>query len=201
MLISQKMLVLFIFLGAPLSVCSKSLLDEMIDEMNEVQARFERRFNRLNEELKKGSMAYALTTEAASVSIAENKTTAMVEIIVAPLSITNPTFDATMDQDTNTLAVVTPEGNANIHINRHFISANFNHQFTHEQENKNGKGKHQIMMSNYSQTAKTVSSEMNLEEAHIEYDQAGQKLTIGIPLRKKQTTKIPVSIKEKVEQK
>ncbi len=197
MLISKKMLVLFILLGAPLSVCSKSLFDEMIEEMNEVQARFERRFNRLNEELKKGSIAYTLTTETANISITENKTIGMVDVTITPLVIANPTFDATMDQDTNTLAVVTPAGNANIHINRHFISANFNHQFTQEQENKNGKGKHQIMMSNYSQTAKTVSSEMNLEEAHIEYDQAGQKLTISVPLRKKQTTKIPVSIKEK----
>lgn len=197
MLMSKKMLVLFILLGAPLSVYSKSLLDEMIEEMNEVQARFERRFNRLNEELKKGSMAYTLTSETASMSIAENKTTGMVDVIIAPLAIAQPTFDAQMDQDANTLSVVTPAGNAHIQVNRHLISANFNHQFTQEQENKNGKGKHQIMMSNYSQSAKTVSSEMNLEEAHIEYDQAGQKLTISVPFRKKQTTKIPVSIKEK----
>lgn len=193
------MLVLFIFLGAPMSVCSKGLLDEMIEEMNEVQARFERRFNRINEELKKGSMTYTLSTETAGISIAENKTIGMVEVVIAPLSIANPTFDAQMDQDSNTLSVTTPAGNANIQVNRHFISANFNHQFTQEQENKNGKSKHQIMMSNYSQTAKTVSSEMNLEEAHIEYDQTGQKLTISVPLRKKQTTKIPVNIKEKTD--
>jgi hypothetical protein len=199
MLFSKKPLVLSIFLGTliPITITAKSLLDEMIDEMNEVQARFERRFNRLTEELKKGSMAYNLSTETASISISENKTTAMVDVIIAPLAITQPTFDATMDQDTNTLNVTTPAGNANIHINRHFISANFNHQIVQEQENKNGKGKHQVTMSNYSQSAKTVSSEMNLDEAHIEYDQAAQRLTISIPLRKKQTTKIPVSIKEK----
>lgn len=199
MLFSKKTLVLSVLLGAPLSLSSKSLIDEMIDEMNEVQARFERRFNRLNEELKKGSMAYTLSTETASISIAENKATSMIDITIAPLSIAQPTFDATIDQDTNTLAVTTPAGNANIHIDRHFISANFNHQIVQEQENKNGKGKQQITMSNYSQSAKTVSAEMNLEEAHIEYDQAGQKLTISVPLRKKPTTKIPVSIKEKTD--
>lgn len=197
MLFSKKTLVLSVLLGAPLSISSKSLLDEMIDEMNEVQARFERRFNRLNEELKKGSMAYTLSTETAGISITENKAAAMVDVIIAPLAISQPTFDATMDQDANTLTVITPAGNANVHIDRHFISANFNHQIVQEQENKNGKNKHQIMMSNYSQSAKTVSAEMNLDEAHIEYDQAGQKLTISVPLRKKQTTKIPVNIKEK----
>ncbi len=197
MLISQKMLVRSILLGAPLSLKSKSLLDEMIDEMNEVQTRFERRFNRLNEELKKGSMAYTLSTETASISIVENKAIATVDVIISPLAIAQPAFDATMDQDAHTLNVITPAGNANIHMNRHFISANFNHQIVQEQENKNGKNKHQVTMSNYSQSAKTVSSEMNLDEAHVEYNQAAQRLTISIPLRKKATTKIPVTIKEK----
>lgn len=200
MLISKKMLVLSVLLGTSLpSLTAKSLLDEMIDEMNEVQARFERRFNKLNEELKKGSMSYTLTTETANISIAENKTTGVVDIIIAPLSITAPTFDATMDQDSNTLNVSTPAGTAIIHTDRHFISANFNHQITQEQEIKNGKGKQQVMMSSYSQSAKTVSAEMSLEDAHIEYDQEGQKLTISVPLRKKPTTKIPVIIKEKAD--
>lgn len=198
MLLLKKLFILSILLGSS-SLMAKSLLDEMIDEMNEVQTRFERRFNKLNEELKKSSMSYNLTAETANIAITENKATGTVDVVIAPLAINQPTFDASMNQDANALNVTTPSGNAIIHVDRHFISVNFNHQLKQEQDAPNGKGKQQVMMSSYSQSAKTVSAEVDLEDARIEYDQVAQKLTISIPLRKKVVTKIPVTVKEKAD--
>lgn len=203
MLTHKKQLVLSFLLSTPffIPLNGQSLFDEMIEEMNEMQARFERRFNRINEELKKGIVGgIDLAVEHAAISITENKSAQCIDVIIAPLGIKEKTFDASMDQDTNILTVTTPAGIATLQIDRHIISAGFNHQIKHEQDNKNGGAKHQVMMSSYSQAAKNVSAEMALEETKIEYDQTTQKLTISIPFRKKTLTKIPITVKEAKEQ-
>ena len=203
MLTTKKQLVLSFLISTPFFIPThaQSLFDEMIEEMNEMQARFERRFNRINEELKKGLVgSIDFAVEHASISIVENKAAQCIDVIIAPLAIKEKTFDASMDQDTNTLAITTPAGMATLQVDRHIISANFNHQIKQEQDNKNGGPKHQVMMSSYSQAAKNANGEMALEETKIEYDQATQKLTISIPFRKKAITKIPVMVKESKEQ-
>lgn len=198
MLTHKKQLVLSFLLSTPffIPLNAQSLFDEMIEEMNEMQARFERRFNRINEELKKGIVgSIDLAVEHASIAITENKSAQCIDVIIAPLTIKEKTFDASMDQDTNMLTITTPAGIATLQIDRHIISAGFNHQIKQEQDNKNGNSKHQVVMSSYSQAAKNVGAEMALEETKIEYDQTAQKLTISIPHRKKTLTKIPVTVK------
>lgn len=199
MLTPKKQLVLSFLISIPFFVAplnARSLFDEMIEEMDAMQKRFEQRFNRINEELKKGSMGgIDLAVEHASISIVENKATQCIDVIIAPLAIKEKTFDASMDQDANMLTITTPAGIAMLQVDRHIISVNFNHQIKQEQDGKNNGAKHQIMMSSYSQAAKNVNGEMALEETKIEYDQTSQKLIVSIPFRKKAVTKIPVTIK------
>lgn len=176
------------------SMHGKTLFDEMIEEMNEMQSRFERKFARLQEETKKGFGSYQLAAQSATISINENKTNNSVEVLIDPLDIKEKKFEATMDQESNTLTIMTPAGSAIVQVDRHFMSVSFNHQIKQESDEKNGK--HQVMFNSYAQMAKTVSADIALEQAVIEYDQAEKKLVISIPLRKKPMTKIPVSIKE-----
>ena len=198
MLTHKKQLVLSFLLSTTFSITTvnaQSLFDEMIEEMNEMQARFERRFNRINEEMKKGLIGgIDLAIEHASIAVMENKTTQSIDVIIAPLSFKEKIFDASMDQDTNTLTVTTPAGNLTLQVERHLISAGFNHQIKQDADLKNGKP--QVMMSSYSQSAKKVNTDMALEETKIEYDQPSQKLIVSIPFRKKTITKIPVLVKE-----
>lgn len=197
MLITQKQFVLSLILstsGLFVPIHSQTLFDEMIVEMNEMQARFERRFNRINEEMKKGAYGVDPAIESPKLSIAENKNTNTIDVVIAPLSIKEKTFDATMDQDSNSLQLNTPAGTVTLQVDRHLLSVGFTHQIKHESDQKNGK--QHIAMSSYNQAAKKVSAELALEESQIEYDSSSQKLTISIPLRKKTLTKIPVTVKE-----
>lgn len=192
---SKKQLLLSVLIGTSCIATPKTLFEEMIEEMNEMEARFERRMNRFHEEIKRAFSAPLNNgVDAPGLSISENKLQNCVEIMLSPLSIQDKSVDATMDQDTNSMIINTPAGNLHIQSNRHLISVGFNHQV--KQENDSKGAKHQNIFSSFSNQTKTLSAEIALEESHIEYDQATQKLAISIPFRKKMFTKIPISIKE-----
>jgi|GEM_PF-2636188 hypothetical protein len=178
------------------SISAKTLFDEMIEEMHEMQALFERRLNLINEHIKNG-FSYHLdpTVETATITISENKTTNCMDIVVSPISFTDKTIEATMEQDTNMLTVTTPEGTLTIQVDSRLISAQFNQRLKQEFDSKNG-AKQQVSMSSLSQSAHYVNHDMALEESRIEYDQTEKKLTVSVPVRKKALTKIPVTVKE-----
>lgn len=192
---SKKQLLLSVLIGTSCIATPKTLFEEMIEEMNEMEARFERRMNRFHEEIKRAFSAPLNNgLDAPGVAITENKTQNCVEIVVSPLSIQEKSFDATMDQEANSMVINTPAGSLHVQSNRHLISVGFNHQIKQESDTKGVKN--QNMFSSFSNQTKTISAEIALEESHIEYDQAAQKLAISIPFRKKVLTKIPVCVKE-----
>ena len=195
MLILKKQLLLSLLIGTSCAAAPKSLFEEMIEEIDEMQMRFERRMNRMQEEMKK-AFATPLNNgiDSPALTIIESKANNCVEISIRPLDIKEKTFDASMDQDTNTMTISTPAGSLQIQTDRHLISVGFNHLMKQQQDQKNNKA--QILISSYCQNAQRLSSEIALEESHIEYDQAMQKLVACIPLRKKPITKIPVIIRE-----
>lgn len=196
-MINNRKMVLSLLLLAPFyfsNSIAHSFFEEIVREMDEFEQRLVRRINRMNEETKKGFANYDFAMEMASITINDNKKNNSVDIVISPLAIQEKTFDATMDQDTHTLTVTTPVGIAIIQVDRHVVSVTFNQQIKQDTHQKHGK--QQVVMSSYNQTAKTVSEEMLLEEAKIEYDQVSQKLVLSLPLRKKVFTKIPVMIKE-----
>ena len=202
MTIFNQQLLLSLLIGTTCIAAPRNLFEEMIEEMNDLQARFERRMNRFHEEMKKAFDAPLNNgIDSPTISISENKTNNCIEVTVHPLATKEKVFDATMDQDSNSMTISTPLGSILIQTNHHLISVGFNHQTKQEQNQKGNKA--QIMMSSYSQNARTLTGEVTLEEAHIEYDTAGQKLIISIPFFKKSITKIPVTIKEaaKIEEK
>ncbi len=195
MSIINKHLLLSLLIGSSCAAAPQSLFEEMIEEINEMQARFERRMNRIHEEMKR-SVAAPLNNglDSPILSISENKTNNCVEIILHPLIIKEKSFDATLDQENNSMTIATPAGSLHVQTDHHLISIGFNHQIKQEQDQKGNKS--HITMNSYSQNTKTISAELALEESHIEYDQAAQKLVVSIPFRKKVVTKIPVTIKE-----
>ncbi len=195
MLVVNKQLLLSLLIGTSCIAAPKSLFEEMIEEVNEIQARFERRMNRVHEEMKK-AMDAPLNNgiDTPILAINENKMNNEVEITLHPLAIKEKSIDASMDHDTNAMIITTPSGSLHLQTNRHILYAGFTHQLKQELDQKGNKA--QALMSSYSQNAKTLSSELALEESHIEYDQTAQKLMVSIPFRKKLVTKIPVTIKE-----
>lgn len=195
MLSLNKQLLLSLLIGTSCAAAPKSLFEEMIEEIDEMQMRFERRMNRMQEEMKK-AFATPLNNgiDSPALTIIESKANNCVEISIRPLDIKEKTFDASMDQDTNTMTISTPAGSLQIQTDRHLISVGFNHQVKQESDQKDHKPS--FFVSSFSQNTKAISAELALEESRIEYDQATQKLTVTIPCRKKMITKIPVIIKE-----
>lgn len=195
MLITYKKLVLSLLLAPIFSLPAKTLFDQIIDEMNEMQSRFEKRLNRLNEEIKKTTLgSFDMGFETTVITIEESKNSNTVDITIAPLAMQEKTFDATIDQNSNTLTITTSVGTITVQAERYLLSVECHHQIKQESDKKNGKPN--ITMSSFSQAARTVNGEMALEETHIAYDTETQKLTISIPLRKKMLTKIPVTVTE-----
>lgn len=195
MLYSKKQLLLSLLIGTTCVATPKSLFEEMIEEVNEMEMRFERRMNRIHEEMKKAfSAPLNNDSENTSLSISENKDANCLEIIINPLIVKEKNFDAHLDQETGKMAISTPAGSIYIQTNRHFISAGFNHHSKQDTDLKDAKNT--ITLSSYIQNAKTLHTEIALEETQIEYDQDSKKLVISIPFRKKVFTKIPVTIKE-----
>ncbi len=198
MRITSKQLMLSVFYSLALvtsSLCAKTLFDEMIEEINEMQALFERRLNRINEHIKSGFPHHTDLVESATIHMSENKTTNGMDVVVSPLLFTDKIVEATMEQDANILTVTTPAGTLTIQVDRRLISAQFNQRLKQEVDSKNG-AKQQFSLSSLSQSAHYVDHEMALEESRIEYDQTEKKLTVSIPVRKKAITKIPVTVKE-----
>lgn len=195
MLSLNKQLLLSLLIGTACAAAPKSFFEEILNEIDEMQMRFEQRMNRMHEEMKKAFTAPPNNDINSPVlTIHENKANNCLEISIYPLDIKEKTFDASMDQDTNTMTISTPVGSLQIQTDRHLISVGFNHLMKQQQDQKNNKA--QILISSYCQNAQRLSSEIALEESHIEYDQAMQKLVACIPLRKKPITKIPVIIRE-----
>lgn len=191
----QLMLSLLYSIAIASSLSAKSLFDEFIEEINEMEARLERRFNRLQEHLKSGFPHGVTTTiETANIAIAENKEAGCVDIIVGPLMLSDKAIEARMEAEENLLTVHAADIEITAQIDRHLISAHIHQKIKREQEDTKGQ-KHTVAMNSFSQNAKRASQEMALEESHIEYDTPTKKLIISVPFRKKNVTKIPVAIK------
>ena len=195
MLSLNKQLLLSLLIGTACAAAPKSFFEEIINEIDEMQMRFEQRMNRMHEEMK---MAFTAPPNndinSPVLTIHENKANNCLEISIYPLDIKEKTFDASLDQDTNSMIIATPAGSLQIQTDRHLISVGFNHQVKQESDQKDHKPS--FFVSSFSQNTKAISAELALEESRIEYDQATQKLTVTIPCRKKMITKIPVIIKE-----
>jgi hypothetical protein len=195
MRIFNQHLLLSLLIGTSCTAAQANLFEEMLEEMNEMHVRFEQHMSQFHEQMKKAFVVpMSNGISSPSLIISENKDNNCVEVILHPMVVKEKIFDATMDEDTNSMTVSTPIGSVFIQTDDNLICVEFNHNIKQEQDEE-GNTAH-IMMSSYYQNTAVVSAELALEQSHIEYDETTQKLVISIPFKKKVVTKIPVTIKE-----
>jgi|ERR1700733_2082740 len=193
MLIAQKNVLFFVISSfTTFSTVHASLFDQIRKEIHDMEVRMQQCFAQQHEINKNSWKQFDIAMEQATITITENKNAQKVDVIIAPLAIAEPIFEASFDHDRNALEVQTPAGKIMLQTEHHMVFASFDHQVQKEQAD----GKSKVMMSSYNQTVTKVNNEIALEEAAIEYDQETKKLTVSVPIRKKVTTKIPVTVKE-----
>lgn len=193
MLIAQKNVLFFVIGSSCIFLTSNaSYFDQIKKELNDMQTRIQQCFIQQNEITKNSFKQLSIAMEQSAIAIAEHKNSNKVDITIAPLTIKDPSFDAAFEQDNNTLDIHTPAGKITIQNVHLTVFASFDHHIEKEQQD----GKSKVMMKSFNQSAAKIANEIALEQASIEYDEAAKQLTVSIPMRKKETVKIPVSIKE-----
>lgn len=168
--------------------------DDVDDLFQEMNVRMQKRFDSMRQAMKTSFTTLDEKQVGPRLSIGESEDGHAVEIVVSHLDLKEKTFDANFDHEDQMLTITLPLGKLAIQNFGRYISVGFTIQ--KKQEKKDKEAESSGVMSMFTQTGRTVSAEVNLEEASIEYDEANSSLLIILPMKKKPTTKIPVTMKK-----
>jgi hypothetical protein len=133
--------------------------------------------------------------EEPTIEIDEQTNPDQVLVTINNLNIKENNFDASLDYDRNALSIKTPAGSIILRQENHFLSVGLSVEV--KQETEKDKQKNTSIFVSHAQTGRTLGSEIIFNEhTKIDYDPETKAMTILIPVTKKNTAKIPVSIKQ-----
>lgn len=163
---------------------SKSIFEQMLNEMEQMEHYFDQQRVRMHEQLKN------FCSRESAISMSENKATNSFEIIVSPLVLKEKTMDAMIDKEANTVTLTFEQGNLNLKAFENQMRV----QYTNYNKNENTK-ENSASVESSMHMIQTLPGKLKLEDVAIEYNTEAQRLLISLPFAKRIVTKIPVTIK------
>ena len=172
---------------------------EIQSYFDEELERIDRQFDHMRKAMRQG-MRNNLKQQGVRIGIHENDDRSAAQVTVSGLELKDQTFDASYNHEAfhgepveSMLTITTQAGDMKIQAYNRYVGVGFS---KHEKkESKDKQAPSTAVMAWQTQTGRTVSGDMLLEQAEIEYDEQGKTLRVTIPYKKKPSTKIPISIK------
>ena len=172
---------------------------EIQSYFDEEMERIDRQFDTMRRAMRQG-LRNNVKQQGVRIGIHENDDRSAAQVIVSGLELKDQTFDASYNHEAfhgqpieSILTIATPAGDIKIQAYNRYVGVGFSK--LEKKESKDKQSPSTAVMSWQSQTGRTVSGDMLLEQADIEYDELGKTVRVTIPYKKKASTKIPVTIK------